>query len=223
MARLLLVSLLTILVTSPAQAEVIFSNLGVGDTFNTASSYWITGPAHTAGNPPAIVGNLDVAAVFSINQSQNFRLGTVELALAHNGGANFLNVRLLNDDAGLPGNELASTSVSGIADSPSLVTANFSGAGITLNAGSSYWLAAHAEADASFLWNLNATGQEGYGFKSTDVWDVRIEQHPTAAFRVNGSSVPEPSVLLLGGLAFLYFAGVVRHKSINALARETCR
>jgi hypothetical protein len=202
MRCVLLVFTLMLLSGTATHAEVVFSNLGAGDSFNPLVSYWIPGPATAVGTPPMLVGNTDVGAPFLVDHPHDFRFETAELALSRWDGTNSLIVRLLSDVGGSPGSELASTTIGGIPDiaSPALVSADFSAAGITLEAGMRYWLVADSDLDASMFWHQNTLGQEGYAFRTTGDWTVRIELHPAAAFRINGTIVPEPASATLVAL-----------------------
>ena len=146
------------------RAEVVYSNLGAGDSFHPIESFWISGPATAVGTPPMLVGNFDLAAPFVVSGSQDFRFDAAELPLSRSAGNNSLVVRLLADGGGVPGSELASRTIGGIPDSgsPALVTADFSTAGIRLEAGLRYWLAADTETDASMLWHANTTGDRDF-------------------------------------------------------------
>ncbi|MEX0655434.1 MAG: choice-of-anchor R domain-containing protein [Phycisphaeraceae bacterium] len=200
MPRLALLALIAVVATAtPAAADVIFSNLGPGDAFNTTTGRAVSGPNTSWGQSLAIAGAFTLGAT-------SHTLDSAELALRRTGGADLVNVRLMSDDAGLPGSVLASTTVTGLTGTAALTTASFAGSP-TLNANTTYWLAADAEGDTDAAWHDNNLGGVfGFATRADNVasgqWQTTTL--PTPAFRINATPVPEPAslaLLSLGGLA----------------------
>ena len=106
MCRNLFVVAVLLIVSPSIRGEVIFSNLGTGDSFAPGSSLLITGPdANLSGLHP---GNFDAAVAFTVNLGQSYRLSTAEVPLALREGADSIAIRLYSDNGGVPATELGS-------------------------------------------------------------------------------------------------------------------
>lgn len=187
MNRLFWTSIVLMAFTSLAQAGVIYSNLGPADSFNPLSGLAVSGDA---------VGNLNRAAPFTVGESSAV-LETAELALVRYSASASVNVGIWSDNNGLPGIELASSSISVFPVSATLLTADFSSATLMLELGNTYWLVATAATSQTLSgWLVNNTDDRGTARLESGSWTAQ----PTAiapAFRINGALVPEPGTYLL--------------------------
>jgi len=199
MKRISVILIQLAFVGSIVRADVIYSNLGPGDSFDTVA-YLVLGPTSNLGV------DIDIAAPF-MGSAQPTVLASAEMALGHSplSGNNELLVQLRSDVGGSPGSVLASSSVAQVPAGPTLVTADFSASPVTLQPGNTYWLVADANDDAFLLWFWNNTGDFGVAERQSDIpgggWNAFDGVSP--AFRINGNVVPEPSGLILTSLALV--------------------
>jgi|RhiMethySRZTD1v2_1073278.scaffolds.fasta_scaffold414590_1 hypothetical protein len=165
MRRCVLVLTGVLIVTATARGAEVYSTIGPGSSFRTDAAWGVWGPAATFITPqgPVVVGNQDIAAPFTVGPGQDYSLVSATLALAHSGKSDSLTVRLFSDSAGLPGANLASTAVINVPASPTLMSADFSSANVTLEAGKAYWLVADANADSTIQWQWTSTDVTGFG------------------------------------------------------------
>jgi len=187
--------------TRPVEAAVIFSNLGIGDTYQTDVGFTLS-----VGAP--IGADIDQGDAFT-PVGNNFMLDRIELAAGLISGPNRLDVWLMSNAAGVPGAIIEafqfSDAMGTLGDANPLLAAN-SALRPVLNAGTQYWLIASMTGpNAWAAWNESSTG-------SLIPHASRSDQGPwfvtsaNGAFRVSGTAVPEPSSLLLLGAALAAFA-----------------
>ncbi len=132
-----------------------------------------------------------------------YKLDTIELAAFYVTGTNALLVKVLEDNAGLPGSELESFSFTNLNGSGSILL-DTSLLNPELSASTKYWLAAFPGPDTRAAWNDNSIGDTTPGACSTDGgvnWNSRGDNQSAGAFRITGTKcsenpVPEPSGLL---------------------------
>jgi hypothetical protein len=209
MRRNLLVVVVLLLSSLTIQAEVIFSNLGSGDSFAPLSSLLITGPdANLSGINP---GNFDAAVAFTVNPAQSYTLDSIEVPIALREGASSIAIRLYADNEGLPGAELGSVDLGAIPVTATLLTADFHAQSIALLPGPSYWLAADAAQDTFVLWQFNDVGQLDIAYRTTGPWISQIGVQTTPALRINGTAVPEITSLTPAAIAVFIVLGVRRN------------
>jgi hypothetical protein len=169
---------------SGARGDVVFSNLGPGDTF--ANSAWVV----QGFDPPSGRLDINVAAAFTVGPNA-YTLTSADLALYRGPGTGPLSVSLMSNSGTLPGSVLLSTSLTTIPESPggpAVVTALFGG-GYTLQANTTYWLMADTNADTVVYWEQNLLGAKGQAVQfNGDPWV--LSDQDTTAFRINGSAVP---------------------------------
>jgi hypothetical protein len=209
MGRNLLVVVVLLLSSPNIRGEVVFSNLGPGDSVASLSSLLITGPdADLSGLHP---GNFDAAVAFTVNQAQGYTLDTVEVPLALWEGANSIAIRLYADNGGLPGIELGSRDLGAIPSAATLLTADFHTQSITLLPGASYWLAADTGQDTVVHWHFNEIGQLGIAYRTAGPWISQMGVQTTPALRINGTAVPEITTLRIAVVAIFILLGVRRN------------
>jgi hypothetical protein len=193
---------LTLVITCSAtssRADIIFSNLGPGDTFG-GSAYLIQG---------ANLGEVDTAVRFTPTGNSYF-FDTFEPVVSYSGGTDQMQVTLRLDNSGLPGSVIETIVVSGLNedfDNSAVFTVQSSLHPVLL-AGVSYWLAISAvDDDTRIFWRENSTGQIGdtaLSFDGGTMWESISNETP--AFRVTATAVPEAHALALPVIGALLIA-----------------
>jgi hypothetical protein len=180
----------------PAQGAVLFSNLGPGDTFNTAS-----------GN--VIDNNQYVASNFTASETAS--ITSLRLALRSSSASAFDLIVSLRSPGSFPtGSVLESWTISGssLSQSTAQIETLISLTNPLLTSGETYWIRLESQvaSPSRFVWHMNSTGDQGIAISQTQGTSWLSGPFATApAFEVNGSAVPEPSaaLLLIGGLSML--------------------
>jgi hypothetical protein len=210
-------------IAAHADAGVIFSNLGPGDSFTLTSG-------RVVGDRTTLFGSvtLEIAAAFTPSSDAIFT--GVDFAAELLGQAGDLTVALLADASGTPGAALETFTVAA-PESPSLVSIA-SSLHPVLNAGTEYWLDISSNSTAAW-WLDNDQGidgpvaqnQNGQGFVLLTEYAgnppiqpaFRINDDPlgltgTFATSADAADAPEPSSLLLviAGLLLCGSAALVR-------------
>jgi MYXO-CTERM domain-containing protein len=191
----------------PARADVLYSNLGPGDSYRQTI-------ALVEGGPNSSEGTARVAIAFTVNTDTFFDSARLALGLAS--GANEIDLRLYNTVGGQPGTVLEAVHASGqmphLGDFGSGHLVEFDSAlHPLLQAGGTYWLVPFASGDTAAGWNENTQGASGPFAQSLEVeptsWSVIT--FPRGAFDVNGtpSPAPEPSSIALAGVGLVGVAG----------------
>jgi hypothetical protein len=152
-----------------------------------------------------------IAEEFSV--SGTFTLDSIELPISVASYApDQVDVFLMTDSAGLPGNVLESFHLTGVpASNPHPLTSVGSVLHPLLTAGTPYWVATTGGTPTSFgMWDLVSAPGRMAGRDITNGIDGGWllggnPETPTMALRVNADSVPEldPSLLVSAGLIFL--------------------
>lgn len=138
-------------------ADVLYSNFGPGDVYDTAFGWTLSyggplgGDAYEDAVPFTVAGG-------------DYTLDSAEVAINHFWGPDLVHFSLHADDGGVPGEALDSTSASGVVTPGTLgppMVADFGGDAI-LEDGRTYWLALRtAETDAHLSWAFNAVDDFG--------------------------------------------------------------
>ena len=185
------------LVCRAAHANVIFSNFGPSDAYNTTVG-WTIGFGFTQGD------------AFSVPTGQDYTLDAIRAAISYSEGpVNAVDLTLYSDSGGSPGDVLE---VFGASDLPTFGQANAPDVFVStlhplLFGGAQYWLIASspdATQQSNVPWNLNSIGDSGPHFQNGIV-----ANQTRGAFDVNAtpvSAVPEPATLTLVGAGLVALA-----------------
>lgn len=206
-------TLCLLLSPSPALADdVIFSNLGPGNSFGT-SAWAIAGStssfASLLGGHPESIGE-------AFTPSGSFDLSQVLLPLGSAGGTNGVDVFLEGSVSGLPGAVLESWSVTGLVSTPMLEDLSASGVQ-PLSGGTTYWIVvAPIAPDTSARWTFNDIGDSSeFASNNGSGWNA-VPGGESPALEVTGTAaVPEPSTLLLLSAGLLGLALLISRR-LNA-------
>jgi LPXTG-motif cell wall-anchored protein len=197
----------------PARADVIYSNLGPGESYAQGIGLTESGPT----SPP---GSIRQPQAFTVSTDTLFDSARLAVGLA--AGANEMDLRLYNTVGGQPGAVLDTIHVSGQMPnfgqfgSGHLVTFD-SALHPLLQAGGTYWLLPFAPGDTWAAWNLNTTGATGSTALSQETdpttWTV-FTGVTLSAVEINGtpSPAPEPSGLALAGVGLVGLLGFAWRK-----------
>jgi hypothetical protein len=198
----------------PARADVLYSNLGPGDSYVQDFGWVESGPNSSFGTVRLAVG-------FTVGGTDTVFDGA-RLAVGLRSGANEIDLRLYNTVGGQPGTVLETMHLSGqlpdFGDFGSGHLVEFdSAAHPLLRAGGTYWLLPFAPGDTLAAWSFNDQARNGLLATSDEPeptsWGV--SQDVEGAFDVSGtpSPAPEPSGLTLAGVGLAGMAGFVWRKA----------
>lgn len=197
---------------SPAMAdEIVFSNFGPGMTFDANGGSAISG---------SIFGFAQQSVSEQFTPAEDYTFTDAQVAVSLYSGSDSFNVFLQADSSGLPGAVIEEISISGLGQTPAILTAN-SALFPTLQSGTPYWLTLMPGADDVVGgWHANSIGDNAsedtfavtHSGSVTGPWYKGFLSLTRDAFEIDGtpvSTVPEPSSLfmLVCGLTVLsYFA-----------------
>jgi hypothetical protein len=172
----------------PARADVLYSNLGPGESYAQHGGWFEWGPVNGA-----------VRQAFAFTVSADTLFDSARLALGLAAGPNEMDLRLYNTVGGQPGRVLEAIHVSG--QMPPLTRygsghlVEFASATHPLlRAGGTYWLLPFASGDTWAVWNWNTPGGAGPFAFSTQVEPTSWAVSPQiqGAFEVNGTTRRAP-------------------------------
>ncbi len=180
-----------------AEAEVVYSTLGPGDSYNGMVGLTVGFPISGA-NYYAEAGAFTPASTVSFDE--------VDLAVTWPGAGrgSAILVQLRTDNSGLPGSVLEAFTFSNLPVSGTVSSGDLLEGESVLHpelfAGAQYWVAVVPNGDDIFdSWNDSLPAVLGPQSSSTNgglTWPTPTD-HTQGAFRVDGSPVPEPSTLAL--------------------------
>ena len=192
--------LLALALPVPSRADTIYSNLGLGSSYDCCNGL------------PVLL----LAMPFAVPVGAGYSLTEIDIALtqAAPSSPSSVEVMLLNDSGGLPGSTIASWTLGPFPTSgpttttiqPAQIIAGISG--IPLSGGTTYWLAAKFTDFPQASWEVNNTSQIGnalqFPMTPGGTW-TPLDDPLLGAFRAIGDpitggtrdQVPEPGTLLL--------------------------
>ncbi|MCS6776388.1 MAG: choice-of-anchor R domain-containing protein [Chloroherpetonaceae bacterium] len=180
-------ALLVISVLRSASAQVLFDNFGPGNTFQINA-----GLTQGFFRPPVVQG-------MGFTPTVSAHLSCIDLAISLSRGPNVFVLRLLSDNAGMPGALLEEWTVVGQMGTFGTVSPIISVTSVNtpfLSAGSQYWVVPFATSATHAVWNYNITGDFGPLAASNDggITYTILPNQRRGAFRVLGGTpaVPEP-------------------------------
>ena len=184
-----------------AKAELIFSNLGPGDSYNRKWGW-------AYGTTPRPVLFHDVAGA-AFRAGGDFVVDKVEVALEWTFDHAQVDVQLAADAGGQPGAALETFHLTTGTERPTMVLLS-AGSALhpRLTAGAAYWLVVSSpDTTGSWMWG-NTTGPH---FAAEDGRMLSVGTAEQGAFRISGhpvvGTVPAPPALLLGGFDVLGLCG----------------
>ncbi len=201
------ISSVMLLLTNPliVKATTIFSNFG-----QPGNTYDATQGAGIFGYPDP---NQNIAASFV--PGSDYLFDSADLALLMYPEipgyftSNTLDVWLMSDSGGLPGTIMASFSVSIPFNSSGIYTVS-SASHPLLTSGATYWVAVSPDGSARAAWLANNQGLMGLAVGHFGPPFGLNDSQLTPAFRVEGTPVPEPGILILLGISMISVAGLKR-------------
>ena len=181
---------------SSAFADVIYNNLGPGDTFSFSGRI-LTGPDHIS------FGDINQAASFSVGPTAHYLTDVVlGLGVRDTPASPFVpssvNVVVREDNSGAPGAGLLTLPYPITTPGDQAITVQDAGS-VMLAANTDYWVIADAQGGFDGAWRFNNQGAMGLtaGQTNGNAWNLRPNDE-MYALRVNGNPVvPEPATLLL--------------------------
>jgi hypothetical protein len=212
---------------------IIYDNFGLNDTYNTSGTRSATTP--NRGNPPS---DNDVANAFLVPTTSDFLLDSIELAVWRMAGANELDAWITEDiiainprDGSYPRGEPDMNNIlEHFRFSNQAVSSGGLGSIIMaesvlhplLKANSKYWLAISVpEPDSEIAWYSSIIGgvhdYEWIAEKTIPFYEDKWRVSKVTggfAFRISGTSVPEPSTFFLLGIG-LTGVGFLRRRFKN--------
>lgn len=189
-----------------ASADVLFSNFGPNDVYDTTFGWTLSFGGPLAGDA------FEDAVPFTVTGG-DYYFDSAEVAVNHFWGPDLVYVNLHADAAGVPGTVLDSTSAAGVVVPGTLgppMLAEFGG-DFLLEDGRTYWLALRTEeTDAHLSWAFNVV--DDFGLRAWQLnngpWNPAFGIPGTdserGVFRINATPVPTPAGALLLAIAAVF-------------------
>lgn len=194
---------LSIIVTTSAfgSAQVLYSSLGAGDSYNTGAGATISGAT-------SIVG-AEFIQGFSFVSGASASASSLKIAMGHVTGTTSVTMTLYTESGGMLGSQVGSaatlTTLAGsFGTANALVNQDVSGLGWNLTSGTTYFLVAKSANDAWHAWNDNVVGATGIRYVSSNGSPSYGSGSNVGAFEL--AAVPEPATLAILGGSLLAFA-----------------
>jgi hypothetical protein len=203
------VAAVSLLGAASAQATTVyFSDFGPGNSYDGGSGWTVSTAASTI--------NDDITSGMQFTAAASGSVDTIDIALSVAGGSGAADIDLWTDASGAFGTLLGSWHV--IA-APAFGSSNnspitISGiTGVTLTAGTGYWLNATATGDTWGAWNSNTIGLMGTLKQNNS----NFGGENIGAFDILGGAVPEPATwaMMIGGFGL---AGAALRRRRGAIA-----
>lgn len=195
----LLAGLAALSLSTHAFADIIFNNLGPGDTFSA-------GGRIIQGESVGTIGDVDQASSFTVGASDvavtSVTLG-IGVSSSPSVGTGPLDILIAADTGSGPGAVLRTLHVVATLTGQQTITGTDDGS-LVLSANTMYWVIADGKTTFDGAWDFNAIGDVGFtaGRSNGGAWNLRTDD-TRYALRVEGRVVPEPASMLLLGLAGL--------------------
>jgi hypothetical protein len=196
-------ALLVSALAANSRADIIFNNLGAGDSFSATGRI-------IQGESVGTIGNVDQAAAFTVGASPayltNITLG-IGVSDPPNSGTGPLDVILAADSAGLPGSALRTLPINVDSTGDQAITVSDGGT-LLLSPNTTYWVIADGKTSFDGAWRFNSTGDQGptAGRTNNGAWNLHSIDGERYAFRVEGRVVPEPATATICLAGFLTLA-----------------
>lgn len=193
--RTIFITLLPLLFLQTAHADVIFTNFGLSDTFDTNTGLTV---ADSSGN--------DLKTSLSFTPTGSFQLSQIDFvtSLLDGGDQNQVTLTLSSSDAnGNPGTSIEVFSFSGqmgvlgSASYPPMMLSAISAINPVLQRGVTYWITAESSPDVTVVWNQNTLSPNDVGAMAqyqSSMWSTQSVTR--GVLRIQGNPVtitPPPS------------------------------
>ena len=194
------------LISTVGASTIVYDNFGPGDSYAT-NLLWALGQEAGLG---------DIDRGFGFTPSESGYLYSVEVAVSLTifASPNVLDLWIMDDASGEPGNILESFHLvdamgpAGSLNSPVTAIAN---GNTFLSASEQYWLIASLPDPATDAgWNFNTTGDIAPLATRFDSGNWTVNNQGSGAFRI---TVPEPSIIALFGLGMVALGFVKKGRS----------
>jgi hypothetical protein len=190
-----------------SRADVVFNNLGAGDSFSASGRI-------IQGESVGTIGDVDQAAAFTVGGAGAYLTG-ITLGIGVNSspsnGTGPLDVILAADAAGLPGAALRTLPINVNSTGDQAITVSDDGT-LLLSANTTYWVIADGKTTFDGAWRFNNIGDVGptAGRSGGGAWNLHSIDGDRYAFRVEGRLVPEPATIVLCAAALAGLASRAR-------------
>ena len=184
-------SCLVCLLSVPASGVSVYSTFGPGDSFNSSSG---TSLGYVGG---AIDSVFVQGMSFQVTE-HDYYLDSVDVALSSFRGSDSVLLSVLMDNGGMPGAFLGSAVVTAPVRPARVVFAEMSGS-VVLQGGNQYWLVGETIGGGVNDWWRSEPAVTGLRAYTRDGGAWQDYPATLAAFRINGTIVPEPMTLISFG------------------------